>query len=115
MSADLLVDWTARLPQGTHTGLEPTEDSSNAVPRIVAACTSLLGFTWVLVVFGIITERVGLQIRTWRHKHARLVLKGHILVLGWTDKTLFLIGELAQMMADGPKGGGTLVILGDVR
>ena len=29
--------------------------------------------------------------------HSRVVVRGHTLVLGWTDKTAFLLGELAQV------------------
>ena len=104
--------YTYFIDPGTHTGLIMGEN--HAVDFVAAVITSLLGFGWVLVGFGIIVDRVGLILDGWRRQHAKLVVQGHTLILGWTDKTLFLLGELAQMMHDGPKGGGTLVVLGEL-
>lgn len=47
-------------------------------------------------------------------RHARTVLNDHVVVLGWTDKTLFLLGELAQMLTDGKARGGRIVVLGHI-
>ena len=35
-------------------------------------------------------------------------------ILGWTDKTLFSIGELAEMLTDSAHRGGTLVVMGEL-
>ena len=36
------------------------------------------------------------------------------MILGWTDKTLFSIGELAEMLTDSAHRGGTLVVMGEL-
>ena len=49
-----------------------------------------------------------------RRTHGRIIANDHTVILGWTDKTLFLLGELAEMMTDSQKGGGTIVVLGEL-
>ena len=90
--------YTSFIAPGTHTSLSLTDN--HVIDFIAAVATSLLGFGWVLVGFGIIVDHVGVVMDGWRRQHAKLVVHDHTLVLGWTDKTLFLVGELAQMMHD---------------
>lgn len=96
---------------GAQSGLESA--GQHPLYLSVVVCFSLLGFTWVLLAFGVFIEILGEKILKLRRQHARIATKDHILVLGWTSKTLFLIGELAQMLAEGPLGGGTICLFGD--
>ena len=104
--------YTYFVDPGTQTGLLLEVDGSASV--VTAVVVSLIGFTWVLVVFGFIVERMGTIMEDWRRQHQRILAHGHTLVLGWTGKTLFLLSELAQMLTDGPHRGGTIVILGEL-
>ena len=45
--------------------------------------------------------------------HSHVEAQRHILVLGWSDKTLFLVRELFRMLS-ASRDGGTIVILGEV-
>ena len=103
--------YTFFIDPGTQTGLEV--DTSHPLHQIVAVACSLIGFTWVLVIFGAACEQMGRVLASWRRTHTRIHARQHTVVLGWTDKTLFLLGELAQMLTDGREGGGVLVVLGD--
>ena len=42
--------------------------------------------------------------------HSRTIVNDHYLILGWTDKTSFLIAELMAMLEE---EGGIIVILGE--
>lgn len=82
--------------------------------RVASVVTfSLVGFVWSLTAFGVLVESVGVSMKRQRRRHAMIAVRDHILILGWTDKTLFMIRELAQMLSDGVRGGGTIVVLGD--
>ena len=107
--------WTSYryfIDPGTQTGLEINNEHTLEV--WTAAIISLLGFTLVLVLFGIIVEEIGNVLKRWQRLHARVLTSGHTVVLGWTDKTIFLLGELAQMLSDGEYGGGDIVVLGEL-
>jgi hypothetical protein len=75
---------------------------------------SLLGFIWGLMAFGVLVDRMGMMLQAMRRRHAMVAASDHILILGWTGKTLFLLRELAQMLTDSADHGGTLVVLGDL-
>ena len=36
-------------------------------------------------------------------RHKGIIANGHTVILGWTGKTIFLLGEFAQMLQEGPK------------
>lgn len=97
---------------GAQTGLDAATTTNAELA--IAICLSLVGFTWVLVAFGVIAERADVVLKALRRRNAKVVCANHTLVLGWTGKTLFLLRELAQMLTDGPNGGGVIVILGDL-
>lgn len=52
--------------------------------------------------FGVFVEAASDNMKFQQRAHKRVVISGHTLVLGWTDKTVFLLGELAQMVSAGP-------------
>ena len=95
---------------GTQTGLEV---DGNAAHHATAVAISLIGFMWVLVVFGTVSEQVSEAMSYWRRTYARVDVRDHTLILGWNDKTLFLVGELAQMLSDSQFGRGEIVVLGE--
>ncbi len=97
---------------GAQTGLVASDTSNFEL--FIAIVFSIFGFTWVLTAFGVLAERLDVLMKETRRRHARVVVANHILILGWTGKTLFLLQELAQMLTDGPNGGGIIVILGEL-
>ena len=49
-----------------------------------------------------------------RRTRGRVVQNEHTVVLGWTDRTLFLLGELAEMFQGAGRGRRTIVVLGEL-
>lgn len=86
---------------GTQTGIEYSGTASNGAKLVIAVTFSLVGFAWVLLVFGVVIEQASVMLAGIRRRHAMIDESGHILILGWTPKTLFLIRELAQMLSEG--------------
>jgi len=58
---------------------------------------SVSGFLFLLVVLGIVVDRVRSLCARYRELHFRIIQRDHVLILGWNDKTLFLIRELCNM------------------
>ena len=98
---------------GAQSGIE--SEGKTSFYLFIVVCFSLVGFTWVLLAFGVFIELLGNAIQTLRRQYACISADDHILVLGWTTKTLFLIGELAQSSPRAQRGGarsassGTLI------
>ena len=102
--------WGVFFDPGTQTGIPASTDALVA-HKAVAALFSVLGFVFNLVLLGVIVERIRMRIARFRKHHLAMVCNDHIVVLGWTDKTLFLLEEMAQMLADGVNRGGTIICL----
>lgn len=106
--------YTYFIDPGTQTGVEYEEHMHRRFKLVVVVAASLAGFVWVMVVFGVLVEAIGRMLEGGRRRHAMLRVRDHILILGWTDKTLFLIREVAQMLTDGAGRGGTIAVLGEL-
>ena len=102
--------WGIFFDPGTQTGI-PANTNALVAHKAVAALFSVLGFVFNLVLLGVIVERIRMRIARFRKHHLAMVCNDHVVVLGWTDKTLFLLEELAQMLADGVNRGGTIICL----
>ncbi|KAH8091520.1 hypothetical protein JL720_5827 [Aureococcus anophagefferens] len=105
--------WGVFFDPGTQTGLAGDE---RLAPKVVAVVFSILGFVFNLVLLGLIVERVRLIMATWVQRYGKTVVTGHILVLGWTDRTLFLLGEIAEMAQSHAEGWDreVIVVLGEL-
>ncbi|KAH8053140.1 hypothetical protein JL722_9806 [Aureococcus anophagefferens] len=84
------------------------------LPKLVAIVLSVSGFAFNLVVMGLIVEYVRKTLRWWRLTRGRVVLNDHVVILGWTDRTLFLCSELCEMAQCSQRTNQTIVILGDI-
>ena len=105
------LSWGVHFDPGTQTGISALE---GAAQKWMVVPFSILGFVLNLIFLGLIVEQVRELLDSWRRKHGRIVANDHTIILGWTDKTLFLLGELAEMITDSQKGGGTIVVLGEL-
>ena len=105
------LSWGLHFDPGTQTGV-PSDEGGPV--KIVAVLFSVFGFVLNLIFLGLFVENVRSLLDSWRRTYGRIVANDHTVVLGWTDKTLFLLGELAEMMTDSEKGGGTIVVLGEL-
>ena len=104
----LWLSWGLFFDPGTQTGIGVQEPP---VFIIVAVIFSVAGFIFNLMVLGLIVEGVHYFISKKEEKYASVIANNHAVVLGWTEKTLWLAGELAQMLTE-TKGSGTIVLLG---
>jgi len=107
----LWLSWGIFFDPGTQTGIPSTEDGGH---KMVVILFSFLGFILNLIFLGLVVEKCRTELDSWRRIHGKIVANGHTVVLGWTDKTLFLLGELADMMTDSAEGAGNIVVLGDL-
>jgi len=60
----------------------------------VAMLFSFLGFVYNLALLGLVVDVIRGQLAHWKWAKSRISARDHILILGWGDKTLFLLDEL---------------------
>ena len=65
------------------------------------------------VVAGLIVEAVTQKMQALRQGKTGVVESGHVVMLGWTDKSLLFIKEV--VLANESEGGGVVCILAEVR
>lgn len=85
------ISWGVFFDPGTHTGL--SADDAGTV-RLVAVIFSICGFIFNLTLLGTVVEGVRGTLRNWKEMYSRISTRDHMLILGWGDKTLFLLSEL---------------------
>ena len=107
----LWLAWGIFFDPGTQTGLAPTAPLRH---KFVLLAFSTCGFVFNLVVLGLIVSTLQNLLRRWERLHHVIIANDHTVILGWTDKTLFSIGELAEMLDDSALRGGTLVVMGEL-
>ena len=103
--------YTYFVDPGTQTGLIVGENSNNEISA--AFVISLFGLLFMLCVTGIVVDLIRKELEAWRARHARLVKNEHTLLIGWTDKTLYLLNEIA--LAWEAEGGTEMVVMVDTR
>jgi len=87
----LWISWGLFFDPGTQTGLAATEEHRF---KIVAVVFSLAGFLFNLTVLGLVVDLIRAKLDRWQQLYSRVVANDHVLVIGWGDKTLFLLCEL---------------------
>lgn len=87
------LSWGVFFDPGTQTSVAADEKFE---VKVVAAAFSVMGFIFNLVLLGIIVDVCHTSLVRQRTLRARSYSSGHTLVLGWTDRTIFLLTELCQ-------------------
>jgi len=103
--------WGIFFDPGTQTGLPP---SSPVRHKFVLLFFTVCGFIFNLVVLGLVVGNLVTLLTRWLRLYHVVVANQHTVILGWTDRTLFLMAELAERMSSSARRGGTLVVLGDL-
>ena len=103
--------WGLFFDPGTQTGLPP--DAPPAA-KFVAIFFSVGGFIFNLVMLGLVVEVLRESMDRWQRLYRLVIANDHTVILGWTDKTLFLIAEQARLLTGSRARGGTLVVLGEI-
>jgi hypothetical protein len=101
----LWTAWTYLADPGTHS----VEESMGA--RAIAGFISLTGIFFFATVLGFVTNNVAVKLDALKTGKSVVVERGHILVLGWTDRCPALLREIA--LACESEGGGTVVVLAE--
>ena len=107
----LFFSWCLFFDPGTQMALHPGAPSA---AKGVAIFFSITGFVFNLVVLGMVVERCRVQLDRWQRLYRRVIANGHTVVLGWTDKTLFLLEEQAHHLWSSSARGGRIVVLGEL-
>mmetsp|Transcript_22038 Transcript_22038/g.41214 ORF Transcript_22038/g.41214 Transcript_22038/m.41214 type:complete len:950 (-) Transcript_22038:48-2897(-) len=88
----LWISWGLFFDPGTQTGFDPTLHSRRVL--LFAIILSIFGYWMMLTNMAMIVEVTRAQLVRWEKEHWRVRMVDHILILGWTEKTIFFIKEL---------------------
>jgi len=105
ISVTLWKSWTYVADPGTHA------DTEGTLERIIAFCVTIGGMLVFALMIGIISESIGEQVDNLRKGKSRVIECGHTLMLGWNDKSLPIIQQIA--LANESEGGGVVVVLAE--
>lgn len=106
----LWIAWCLFIDVGTQTAIS-VQDS--VAIKFVAVMFSLVGFLYCLTLLGILVEIVRDVLQFLEAAYNKVDFVGHVVVLGWTDKTLILIDEILHMLRGKEIRTLDLVILAD--
>jgi len=105
LSASVWESWTFVADPGTHA------DSEGGMVRLVAFSITIGGMLVFALMIGIISESIGEKVDDLRKGKSRVIESGHTLMLGWNDKSLAIIQQIA--LANESEGGGCVVVLSE--
>mmetsp|Transcript_27148 Transcript_27148/g.63449 ORF Transcript_27148/g.63449 Transcript_27148/m.63449 type:complete len:1139 (+) Transcript_27148:205-3621(+) len=95
--------WGFQADPGTHSGVTGTYN------QILSAVIALTGMAFWFTFAAFIVDRFQEMMETLKRGRNKVVEKDHVVILGFTDKTLALICELSLAMES--EGGGVIVIM----
>ena len=78
---------------GTQTAMATTDEG---LTLLIAVLISITGFVFLLLVLGVIVDVVRKVLDFYESHHARVIANGHTVILGWSDKALFLLDEMVR-------------------
>ncbi len=84
---------------------------SQRIARVVAVFISIGGVLFFAMLVGLITDGIGERMDELRRGRSRVLEEGHTLILGWSDRVVPLIQQIA--IANESEGGGVVVLLAD--
>eukprot|EP00586_Coscinodiscus_wailesii_P022876 CAMPEP_0172499366 /NCGR_PEP_ID=MMETSP1066-20121228/126348_1 /TAXON_ID=671091 /ORGANISM="Coscinodiscus wailesii, Strain CCMP2513" /LENGTH=736 /DNA_ID=CAMNT_0013273075 /DNA_START=251 /DNA_END=2461 /DNA_ORIENTATION=- len=97
--------WTYVADPGTHA------DAEGALVRFVSFMITIGGMLVFALMIGIISDAIGEKVDELRKGKSRVIESNHTLMLGWSDKSLAIIQQIA--MANESEGGGIIVVLAE--
>jgi len=106
----MLFAWCIFFDPGTQTGLAADGTVSHR-QRLIAAIFSICGFVFNLFLLGVVVDKIRTSLNTFESHNKVIIANGHFVVLGWSERTLFLLAEAAQMLSDRDEQGGEIVVL----
>jgi len=91
--SSLWFSWGMFFDPGTQMGF--SQDEAHYI-KVIAVIFSVMGFLYNLVFLGLIVDVVRNLLAYWRKSRGRIVANKHTLLLGWTNRSLFLIAQLFE-------------------
>lgn len=105
MASSVWQAWTFVADPGTHA------DTDGSLVRPVAFLITIGGMLVFALMIGIINESIGEKMDDLKKGRSRVIESGHTLMLGWNDKSLAIIQQIA--LANESEGGGVVVCLSE--
>jgi len=105
VSVSAWLAWTYVADPGTHA------DAEGLGHKVVSFIITIGGMLVFALLIGIISEVIGEKVDDLKEGKARVLETDHTLILGWSDKALAIIQEIA--FANESEGGGIIVILAE--
>eukprot|EP00435_Cladocopium_sp_Y103_P017354 s93_g4.t1 len=104
------ISWGLFFDPGTQTGV-----SAGAPTKVKATALifSVLGFLYNLTFLGIIVEWIRSSMDRWSKTKSRIWYGNHILILGWSEKTLYLLNELFEALRSSGDLSVSVVVLAE--
>ena len=103
MAEAIWLSWAFIADPGTHA------DSNGVANRIVAFFVTVGGILLSAAIIGFVVDGIKKKLEDLETGRSKVIEAGHVLVLGWTLKTIQLLNQLTQSMES--DGGGTIVLL----
>eukprot|EP00948_MAST-09A_sp_MAST-9A-sp1_P004302 g4302.t1 len=95
--------WTFLADPGTHA------DVDGPLERLSSLIITWVGILFFAAIVGFVCDGITEKMENLKEGRSRVIENGHTLILGWTDKTIPLVIELAEAMRS--EGGGVIVIM----
>ncbi|KDO16036.1 hypothetical protein SPRG_18429, partial [Saprolegnia parasitica CBS 223.65] len=80
--------------------------------RAIAMIVSIIGILFFAVILGFVVDSVREKMDSLKKGKSNVVEENHTLLLGWTDKSIYLIKELCR--ANESEKGGVVVVLAEL-
>ncbi|KAJ1615608.1 hypothetical protein T492DRAFT_897360 [Pavlovales sp. CCMP2436] len=80
--------------------------------KLTVAILSFFGFCFNLTFLSVVVDNVRTLLDRLYTRYSQLIVRDHVVILGWTSKTLFLVNELISMFDDNG-GKGDIIIMGN--
>ena len=100
------LSWTYVADPGTH-----ADAPEGILVRTISFSITLGGMIIFALMIGIISDSIGEKVDELKKGKSRIVESQHSIVLGWNDKSLAIVQQIA--LANESEGGGTIVILAE--
>eukprot|EP00586_Coscinodiscus_wailesii_P021362 CAMPEP_0172505778 /NCGR_PEP_ID=MMETSP1066-20121228/188898_1 /TAXON_ID=671091 /ORGANISM="Coscinodiscus wailesii, Strain CCMP2513" /LENGTH=698 /DNA_ID=CAMNT_0013282515 /DNA_START=263 /DNA_END=2359 /DNA_ORIENTATION=- len=103
LSSCLWLSWTYVADPGTHA------DAEGTLVRFVSLVITIGGMVIFAFMVGLISESIGEKLDELKKGKSRVIESNHTLILGWNDKILAIIQQIA--LANESEGGGIIVVI----
>jgi len=100
------IAWTYVADPGTH-----ADAPAGFFIRLISFSITVGGMLIFALMIGIISEYIGDKVDELKKGKSRIIESDHTVILGWNDKSLAIIQQIA--LANESEGGGTIVVLAD--